>query len=241
MLPGTLGAGDAVFDVVASFAVSTGRSCHNVLGLRHRKHLQIWYPNDQVDTVKLVSYRRCLTQNAYFTEMSPCTRGTRRRLPGDFLPCRLPRLPQRRQVALASDHAISSRIGAVSTHCMALKRAAVRTIARPAKCQHATARGRSLVGPPPSGRNCAGQLRARKFFRKLRLPVLGGVEDVQDVDCIRVNPIHGYMAVPALCRLIRISCNSRRDSTTLPRGWSSPTASICRWRKSTYRAAWAGP
>ena len=41
-----------------SFTVSTGRSCNNVLGLRHQQHPQIWYPSDQEDTVKAVLRRR---------------------------------------------------------------------------------------------------------------------------------------------------------------------------------------
>ena len=37
---------------LGSFTGSTGRSCHNVLGVIHHKHPKIWYPNDQADTVK---------------------------------------------------------------------------------------------------------------------------------------------------------------------------------------------
>ena len=42
------------------------------------------------------------------------------------------------------------------------------------------------------------QLSVRVFFRKLRLPVLGGVEDVQDANCVLLNTVNGYMTMPAL-------------------------------------------
>ena len=79
------------------------------------------------------------------------------------------------------------------------------------------------------------------LLRKLRLPVLGRVKDVKDVDFICVNPIHSDMAVPATSPADPDVTQLGADAMTLPRGWLSPKASICRRRKSTWRAAWSWP
>jgi hypothetical protein len=42
------------------------------------------------------------------------------------------------------------------------------------------------------------QLSVQVFLRELRLPVLGGVEDVQDANCVLLNTVNGYMTMPAL-------------------------------------------
>ncbi len=64
------------------------------------------------------------------------------------------------------------------------------------------------------------ELLAGEFFRKLRLPVLGGgVEDVQNIVFIRVNSVNGYMAVPA-----RSSADP--DITQFRAGFDDPSSGV---------------